>query len=257
MKVIGITLRIIGGAIILTASILWAASDLSRPLWLVIITVIGVLIMYSSRITNWMSNLWARHLETVRSKKEQAKRAREQAERDQAKAAKAEAEKQAALEQAAVFDDIIISIATPKRIEEALRFLANNRPHLPEQLNDVLAQFDEARKNLKDIERFERSNKRFHDEVKGYKAAVSDIATNSSLILNAVKFNTDIEKTINEAIEENQKVLKNVRENMTVILKFANQKLTERKPNQSEALLSASTAAYTGLINDQEGVLKW
>jgi len=257
MKVIGIVLKIIGGAIILAASILWAASDLSKPLWLIAITVIGAWVMYSSRITDWISSLWVRRLESVRSKKEQVNRAREQAERDQAKAAKAEAKKQAALEQAAVFDDIILSIATPKRIEKALRFLAENRPDLAEQLNDVLRQFDEAHKNIGKIKKFKTSNERFSGDVPAFEAALSDIATHSGAIINAVQLNTDVKKTIKKVIEENQITLGNVKRAMSAILNFANQKLTERKPDQSTAQLGVIETVYTNLSNEKEEVPKW
>ena len=257
MKFIGSILRIIGGTIILAASIVWATSDLSKPLWLIIGTIIGILIMYSSRITTWISNLWARHRRIILNKREQAKAAKEEATRAQAKAAQEEAEKQAALEQAAVFDDLVLSIATPKKIEKALRYLIKNRPDLPEQLNDVLNQFDKARKNLKKIEEFEKSNEMFSSDVPGFEAALSDIATHSGLIINAVRLNTNIENKIEEAIEKNQITLDKAERALSAILHYANTKHIENRPDQSTALLEVTATVYTDLANQTKEVPKW
>ena len=238
-KVVRFSTPILGSGVVVVATILWLYSDFRNPLFFIIATCIGVAMVAVSYPINCAYETYAEERE--KKLKEIARQAAEFAEKREAE------------EKEAVFDSIVLSVATPARIEGALRWLVPKRPEFAEQLGILLAQFDKAHGNLKSIRNFATSNERYADEIASFENALTDVATNSTAVINAFKLGSNIEKTLEKIIRKNQLVLDSANTAMTAILKLANHNFAERKKNPSVLGFAQITDAYKTALEARGG----
>jgi len=244
MKGIGIVLKFCGGSIVLTTAILWVTSDLGQPLGLFAGILFGVAVLILSRAATWISDAWTRRLETIRQTKAEAEEARIK-----------EAEERVVAEQAIVLKNTDWFLASPEKIEKALRFIAAEYPETTEQMGAILRQFDQAHEDIRTLNDYEENNDRFHQDNEAFEAVLFDMATNATAIINAVLMNTDIAEKIEEVREENQKILDFSAEIKTIILERVNKRFRERRLDNSMFKLGVIKKVYADL--DEGEVPKW
>ena len=226
----------IGAGIVLASTVWWLLGDFTQPLRLIIGTLVGVGIMNIAPLSVKLYTLQQQRSEERERQAIQAAEA--QAEQDRA---------QKLAEASAVFDNIVLEVATPDKIEGALRHLADKRPDLATPLGELLDQFNEAHDNLTEIHNFELSNSRFSNDIPAFENNLADIAANSIDVINAVKLNTNIDETFANVITKNREVLSDASDAMAAMLAYANMQFAKRRANTSRMELKAIAEVYGNL----------
>lgn len=239
MKFFRIAFIILGAAYIVFATVLWLLiGDYAHALPLILRCIGGVALASLSSVISKI------HASCVKRKQERVAADRQAA----LEAAERLAEQQAAEAEAAL-NNGSLATASPDQVEQLLKRLLIDRPDLADNIDALLRQFDEARKNIDEIRDFERSGIAKTSDQQAFEESLLDITANAIAVIGAIKLDVDIDQSFERAIAKNNDLLEASADAASAILAYANMRTANRRTNPSLMKLRATQTAYAGLTS--------